>query len=307
PPGAATAIPDSTRCSRPWSRSSILTASSRSRGFPRTSPSTTTIVSHPITRASGRSAATAAAFARASRSANSAGRQAPDTASSTAAGWTVKSSESIRRSSARRGEAEARTSGGEPGTSSFQRPDCVGTGSPLQDQGHGPVVDELDIHHRTELTGFDRARRTLAKDLDEAVVEPHGDRGRRGVDEARAPAAARIAVQRELAHDQQAAPDLLESEVHLSLGIREEPEADDLVRHPVDLLLAVALGEADEEEEATADLARGPTVDRPPGTGDHRLYPPHPLNCSVPDYSTVTDFARFLGWSTLQPRMTAMW
>jgi hypothetical protein len=24
-------------------------------------------------------------------------------------------------------------------------------------------------------------------------------------------------------------------------------------------------------------------------------------------YSTVTDFAKFLGWSTLQPRMTAMW
>ena len=25
------------------------------------------------------------------------------------------------------------------------------------------------------------------------------------------------------------------------------------------------------------------------------------------DYSTVTLFARFLGWSTLQPRITAMW
>ena len=25
------------------------------------------------------------------------------------------------------------------------------------------------------------------------------------------------------------------------------------------------------------------------------------------DYSTVTLFAKFLGWSTLQPRMTAMW
>jgi len=24
-------------------------------------------------------------------------------------------------------------------------------------------------------------------------------------------------------------------------------------------------------------------------------------------YSTVTDFAKFLGWSTLQPRITAMW
>jgi hypothetical protein len=24
-------------------------------------------------------------------------------------------------------------------------------------------------------------------------------------------------------------------------------------------------------------------------------------------YSTVTDLARFLGWSTLQPRITAMW
>jgi hypothetical protein len=24
-------------------------------------------------------------------------------------------------------------------------------------------------------------------------------------------------------------------------------------------------------------------------------------------YSTVTDFAKFLGWSTLQPRITAIW
>jgi len=25
------------------------------------------------------------------------------------------------------------------------------------------------------------------------------------------------------------------------------------------------------------------------------------------NYSTVTDFAKFLGWSTLQPLITAMW
>jgi len=28
---------------------------------------------------------------------------------------------------------------------------------------------------------------------------------------------------------------------------------------------------------------------------------------SLPRYSTVTDLARFRGWSTWQPRMTAMW
>lgn len=31
------------------------------------------------------------------------------------------------------------------------------------------------------------------------------------------------------------------------------------------------------------------------------------INFYVDDYSTVTDFARFLGWSTLQPLITAMW
>jgi hypothetical protein len=31
-----------------------------------------------------------------------------------------------------------------------------------------------------------------------------------------------------------------------------------------------------------------------------------PSNTYLPTYSTVTDFARFLGWSTSQPRRTAM-
>lgn len=30
-------------------------------------------------------------------------------------------------------------------------------------------------------------------------------------------------------------------------------------------------------------------------------------NGSVENYSTVTDFARFLGWSTLHPRKIAIW
>ena len=31
------------------------------------------------------------------------------------------------------------------------------------------------------------------------------------------------------------------------------------------------------------------------------------LSCSFSVYSTVTDFAKLRGWSTLQPRITAIW
>jgi hypothetical protein len=43
-----------------------------------------------------------------------------------------------------------------------------------------------------------------------------------------------------------------------------------------------------------------------PGHKKRSDHPIAPLFDFTPHYSTVTDLARFLGWSTFLPRMTAM-
>src|SRR5687767_2474875 len=129
------------------------------------SPSTTTIVSAPMTMMPGSSpnrSATVAAFARARRSACGAGASPGTTVSSSSAGLTACAIPMSDRSSRRRGDDEASTTRGD------------GMRLPLEPQRHRTVVHELDVHHRTELTGLD-ADAGRAKVLHEALVERNRD------------------------------------------------------------------------------------------------------------------------------------
>ena len=98
-----------------------------------------------------------------------------------------------------------------------------------------------------------------AEQRDEALVERNRGLGPRRVDEARPPALRRVAVQRELRDDEQRATDVGQREVHLVVCVGEDPEPDDLLSHPRDLLVRITRSEADERYE--------PTIDRP---GDAR-------------------------------------
>src|SRR5690348_6022806 len=120
---------------RPCSSVSMRTASSTSAGFSSRCSSITTIVSAPRTNSPG----TARAFSRARRLEYASGVSLGSGASGIWLGTTRIGRPSISRSCFRRGEAEARVR------------ILLGTlRSPLQDQGHRPVVDERHIHHRAE-------------------------------------------------------------------------------------------------------------------------------------------------------------
>jgi hypothetical protein len=49
----------------------------------------------------------------------------------------------------------------------------------------------------------------------------------------------RVPVERELRHHEHRPADVREREVHLVLGVREQAQSHDLLRHPRDLLIAV--------------------------------------------------------------------
>jgi len=118
-----------------------------------------------------------------------------------------------------------------------------------------------------------------------------------GVDEARPAAFLGVAVQRELRDHEHAAPDLGEIAIHLAFVIPKRRKTEDLVRHPVERGIGIG--------------RRNPASTRNPRPISPTVLPSHP-NGGAGDalqddpHSTVTLFARFLGWSTLHPRRTAM-
>ncbi len=78
----------------------------------------------------------------------------------------------------------------------------------------------------------------------------------RRVDEARSPSLLRVTVERELRDNQNGAAHVGQREVHLVLGVRKNAKPGDLLCHPIDLGLAVAGRESNEDDETAADAAR---------------------------------------------------
>jgi hypothetical protein len=91
--------------------------------------------------------------------------------------------------------------------------------------------------------------------LYETLVQGYRHLGCRGVDEARAATLANISVKSELAHHQNRAVHVRQGTIHLAAIILEDPEADHLVGHPLDLIGRVALFESYEQELPETDLA----------------------------------------------------
>jgi hypothetical protein len=116
-----------------------------------------------------------------------------------------------------------------------------------------------------------------------------------GIDEARAPALLASPYAREL--EKPSTPADLGEIAILAFVVTEEAQAENLLGHPGELRLCVGGDETGKHEKAGPDAPGNPAL-RP------NLRAFYPLE----DYphSTVTDLARFRGWSTLQPRRTAM-
>src|SRR5690349_8374079 len=77
----------------------------------------------------------------------------------------------------------------------------------------------------------------------------------RGINEAWPPSFHGVAVERELRHDEQLAARVDDRAVHLVFIVGENAKADDLVGHPGELLLAVGMRQANQQNGAMTDLS----------------------------------------------------
>src|SRR4029450_5759331 len=95
--------------------------------------------------------------------------------------------------------------------------------SGLYEEGHGTVVDQLDLHSGCNLAGGAGCAE-VAEALREFLDEALGLLGGRGGGPRRAPAAPGVAVEGELAHDEGTAAGRAEWQVHHPVGVLEHAE-----------------------------------------------------------------------------------
>lgn len=138
----------------------------------------------------------------------------------------------------------------------------------VQDDGHGAVVDELNLHVSAELAGLD-SEPGVGEGGEAGVEQGFADGERRAEDETGA-ALTGVAIEGEVTDSEDLAGgiELAQSEVHLSIGIIENAETGDAMGEFEGFGGGVVAVNGDESEEAGSDLAEDFTVDRDAGAGD---------------------------------------
>ena len=121
-------------------------------------------------------------------------------------------------------------------------------------QRHRPVVDQFDFHVLAEPAGghFDSF---CPHGVDEDLVESFRHLGRRGGDKTWAAAFSAIAQEGKLTDHQHRPADVADRKVHLSLFILEDPQSGGLPGQRLSLGLGIAVGHAQEDQEAVSDPA----------------------------------------------------
>src|ERR671911_945743 len=139
--------------------------------------------------------------------------------------------------------------------------------SGLDEEGHRPVVDQLDLHVGCKLARGDGCAE-IAQGLRERLDQALRLLGGRGGGPRRAPAAPGVAVERELADDEGGAADRAERLVHRPVGVVEDPQGPDLFSQLAARGFGVVVRDADEDAQAVSDLADDVAVDAHPGFRD---------------------------------------
>lgn len=127
-------------------------------------------------------------------------------------------------------------------------------------QRYGSVVDELDLHGGAEAPGL-RANAASPELLDERLIQWLGAVWSSRRVESRPAAAAGVAEQRELGHDQCLVTSVEERAVHLARLVIEDSQLRHLVGDEARLIETVADGDAKQDDETWADGAHLGTVD----------------------------------------------
>src|SRR5437868_2116666 len=151
----------------------------------------------------------------------------------------------------------------------------------VEQQGYGAFVHDPDLHGGAE-DAFRHLHSALARQLAEPRIERLSNLRPRGIDESGPGSLARIPEQRELRDRQDPSAHVEHGPVHLSLLILEDPQADDLVRHPPRVLLGIPLPDADQDTKACSDGPAHLAPDRH-GRFTHSLHHcPHEAAISKP-------------------------
>src|SRR2546427_10273483 len=124
----------------------------------------------------------------------------------------------------------------------------------VEQQGYGAFVHDPDLHGGAE-DAFRHLHSALARQLTEPRIERLSNLRPRGIDESGPGSLARIPEQRELRDRQDPSVHVEHGPVHLSLLILEDPQADDLVRHPPRVLLGIPLPDPHQDTKTLGDRA----------------------------------------------------
>jgi hypothetical protein len=120
----------------------------------------------------------------------------------------------------------------------------------LENDRYRPVVDERNVHHRSEGAGLHGGYASLAE-LPAEVVEEHlGFLRGSSLYEARALAFSGVSQQGELRDGEDLASGIPDVQIHFPFVVSEDAQARDLLGEPVGLGFTVSPGYADEEQEA---------------------------------------------------------
>jgi hypothetical protein len=126
--------------------------------------------------------------------------------------------------------------------------------SAIQQQRHRAVVQQSDVHMSLKGACFDRQGLT-SQISGYTLIQRVRFLRPSGFNETRTSAFAAVTVQRELADEQNGAADIRQSQIHLPVGIFEDPESGDFARDPDDVFLRIVFGDSQQDEESSLNLS----------------------------------------------------
>ena len=115
------------------------------------------------------------------------------------------------------------------------------------------MVFRRDQHIRAELAVLRREAQPFAL-RQKLLVERNGGLRPRRADEARAAAMAHVAVERELAHDEDAAADVGKAQIHLIIFIPEHAQTEDLLGQLAAFFRRIVRRDAEQDQKSLPNL-----------------------------------------------------
>jgi len=137
----------------------------------------------------------------------------------------------------------------------------------VEQDGDRPVIHNLNRHVRLEDARFDR-HAERPESAHKLLVERLTFLGPGRFQEAWPTLGTRVAVKRELRHQQDGTPGIGEREIHLAMLVVEDPKVDDFLRKRGGRTRLILAPDGHEHSKPRADLARDLILDNDPRTAD---------------------------------------